>query len=113
MKKLSILLILLLFLCIDAYSQKVAYAVFKDSTLTFYYNDKKPEGAYVFSAVQLISYFNSINHRFTIFDWRGGDGGSGRRCGDENGRASRCRIQGHRGHRRVSVNRAETLRVVL
>lgn len=46
MKKLSILLILLLFLCIDAYSQKVAYAVLKDSTLTFYYNDKKPKGAY-------------------------------------------------------------------
>ncbi|MBR4440123.1 MAG: hypothetical protein IKS00_01115, partial [Bacteroidales bacterium] len=46
MKKLSILLILLLFLCIDAYSQKVAYAVFKGSTLTFYYDDKKPEGAY-------------------------------------------------------------------
>ena len=49
MKKPTILLILLLLLCINAYSQKsqpVAYAVFKDSTLTFYYNDKKPEGAY-------------------------------------------------------------------
>ena len=46
MKKISLLLILFLFLCIDAYSQKVAYAVFKDSTLTFYYNDKKPKGAY-------------------------------------------------------------------
>ncbi|MBR6176611.1 MAG: BspA family leucine-rich repeat surface protein [Bacteroidales bacterium] len=46
MKKISILLILLLFLFIDAYSQKVAYAVFKGSTLTFYYDDKKPEGAY-------------------------------------------------------------------
>ena len=46
MKKLSILLILLLFLCIDAYSQKVAYAVLKDSTLTFYYGKKKPAGEY-------------------------------------------------------------------
>ena len=46
MKKTSILLILLLFLCIDAYSQKVAYAVLKNSTLTFYYNDKKPKRAY-------------------------------------------------------------------
>ena len=46
MKKLSLLLILFLFLCIDAYSQKVAYAVFKDSSLTFYYKDKKPKGAY-------------------------------------------------------------------
>ena len=46
MKKISILLIVFLFLCIDAYSQKVAYAVFKDSTLTFYYKDKKPKGAY-------------------------------------------------------------------
>ena len=46
MKKTSILLILLLFLCIDAFSQKVAYAVLKDSTLTFYYDDKKPKGAY-------------------------------------------------------------------
>ncbi|MBR6176610.1 MAG: BspA family leucine-rich repeat surface protein [Bacteroidales bacterium] len=46
MKKLSILLILLLFLCIDAYSQKVAYAVLKDSTLTFYYGKNKPAGAY-------------------------------------------------------------------
>jgi surface protein len=46
MKKTSILLILLLFLCIDAFSQKVAYAVLKNSTLTFYYDDKKPEGAY-------------------------------------------------------------------
>ena len=26
----------------------------------------------IFSPVQLISYFNSINHRFTIFCWRGG-----------------------------------------
>ena len=49
MKKISILLTLLILLCINAFSQKsqpVAYAVFKDSTLTFYYNDKKPEGAY-------------------------------------------------------------------
>ncbi len=67
----------------------------------------------VFSAVQLISYFNSINHRFTISCWGGGGGGSGRRCGGENGRASRCRIRGHRVRRRVSVSRAGTLRVVL
>ena len=46
MKKTSILLILLLFLCIDAFSQKVAYAVLKDSTLTFYYGKNKPDGAY-------------------------------------------------------------------
>ena len=46
MKKTSILFILLLMLSIDAFSQKVAYAVLKDSTLTFYYDDKKPEGAY-------------------------------------------------------------------
>ena len=49
MKKLSILLILLLLLSIDTFSQKsqpVAYAVFKDSTLTFYYGKKKPQGAY-------------------------------------------------------------------
>ena len=49
MKKTSILLILLLLLSIDAFSQKSqpeAYAVFKDSTLTFCYDDKKPEGAY-------------------------------------------------------------------
>ena len=49
MKKTSILFILLLLLSIDAFSQKsqpVAYAVFKDSTLTFYYGKKKPQGAY-------------------------------------------------------------------
>ena len=50
MKKASILLTLLfLLLCINAFSQKYqpeAYAVFKDSTLTFYYNKNKPEGAY-------------------------------------------------------------------
>ena len=46
MKKTSILFIVLLLLSIDAFSQKVAYAVFKDSTLTFYYNDKKPKRAY-------------------------------------------------------------------
>ena len=49
MKKPTILLILLLLLCIYAFSQKTqpeAYAVFKDSTLTFYYNDKKPQGSY-------------------------------------------------------------------
>ena len=46
MKKTSILFILLLLLSIDAFSQKVAYAVFKNSTLTFYYNDKKPKRAY-------------------------------------------------------------------
>ncbi len=46
MKKSTILLVLLLLLSVNAFSQKVAYAVLKDSTLTFYYNDKKPEGAY-------------------------------------------------------------------
>ena len=49
MKTISILLILFFFLCIDAFSQIVsskAYAVLKDSTLTFYYNDKQPQGAY-------------------------------------------------------------------
>ena len=46
MKKTSILLILLLLLSIDAFSQKVAYAVLKDSTRTFYYGKNKPDGAY-------------------------------------------------------------------
>ena len=46
MKKISILLILFLFLCIDAYSQKVAYAVLEDGTLTFYYGKNKPKGAF-------------------------------------------------------------------
>ena len=49
MKKPTILLIFLLLLCINAFSQKsqpVAYAVIKDSTLTFYYGKNKPDGAY-------------------------------------------------------------------
>ena len=44
--KQKILLILMLLLPLSSMAQKVAYAVFKDSTLTFYYDDKKPEGAY-------------------------------------------------------------------
>ena len=49
MKKINILLVLLLLMSINAFSQTsqpVAYAVLKDNTLTFYYNDKKPEKAY-------------------------------------------------------------------
>ncbi|MBQ3619113.1 MAG: hypothetical protein II939_13245, partial [Bacteroidales bacterium] len=63
MKKLSILLILLLFLCIDAYSQKVAYAVFKDSTLTFYYGKNKPEGAYD------VEYLKKDSYGFNCKEW--------------------------------------------
>ena len=44
--KQKLLLILMLLLPMSSMAQKVAYAVFKDSTLTFYYNDKKPAGAY-------------------------------------------------------------------
>ena len=64
MKKISLLLILFLFLCIDAYSQKVAYAVFKDSTLTFYYNDKKPKGAYDVEKI-------IIRDRYDYKEWYG------------------------------------------
>ncbi|MBP5366484.1 MAG: BspA family leucine-rich repeat surface protein [Bacteroidales bacterium] len=49
MKKTNILLLLFPLLSIIACShnsQPVAYAVFEDDTLTFYYNDKKPRGAY-------------------------------------------------------------------
>ena len=44
--KLKTLLMLMLLLPLSSLAQKEAYAVFKDSTLTFYYNDKKPKGAY-------------------------------------------------------------------
>ncbi|MBO4244644.1 MAG: BspA family leucine-rich repeat surface protein [Bacteroidales bacterium] len=44
--KLKFLFMLMLLLPMSSMAQKVAYAVFKDSTLTFYYNDKKPKGAY-------------------------------------------------------------------
>ena len=44
--KLKFLFMLMLLLPMSSMAQKVAYAVFKDSTLTFYYDDKKPEGAY-------------------------------------------------------------------
>ena len=55
MKKISILLLLFSVLCIIACSLKSeqqgninpeAYAIFKDSTLTFYYGKGKPKGAY-------------------------------------------------------------------
>lgn len=39
--KLKILLILLFLLPMSSMAQKVAYAGFKDFTLTFYYNDKQ------------------------------------------------------------------------
>ena len=71
MKKASILLTLLfLLLCINACSQKsqpVAYAVFKDSTLTFYYNDKKPEGAYDVENLIKIKIYNGDD--FFIKEW--------------------------------------------
>ena len=44
--KLKTLLMLMLLLPLSSLAQKVAYAVFKKSTLTFYYDDKKSEGAY-------------------------------------------------------------------
>ena len=44
--KLKFLLMLILLLPMSSMAQKVAYAVLEDSTLTFYYDDKKPEGAY-------------------------------------------------------------------
>ena len=76
MKKLSLLLILFLFLCIDAYSQKVAYAVLKDSTLTFYYGKNKPEGAYDVENLAKNKYdeddkkWNSVSHQIktVVFD---------------------------------------------
>ena len=56
--KLKILCILLLLLPMSSMAQKVAYAVFKDFTLTFYYNDKKPQGAYdVENLIQVPGYF--------------------------------------------------------
>ena len=44
--KLKLLLFLMLLLPMSSMAQKVAYAVLKDSTLTFYYGKNKPEGAY-------------------------------------------------------------------
>ena len=68
MKKTNILLILLLMLSIIDCSQKtnyVAYAVFKDSTLTFCYDDKKPEGTYDVEKVvkDELPLFNKIVYR--------------------------------------------------
>ena len=76
MKKLSILLILFLFLCIDAFSKKVAYAVLKDSTLTFYYGKNKPDGAYDVENLAKNKYdeddkkWNSVSHQIktVVFD---------------------------------------------
>ena len=44
--KLQLLLMLMLLLPMSLMAQKVAYAAFKGSTLTFYFNDKKPKRAY-------------------------------------------------------------------
>ena len=44
--KLKFLFMLMLLLPMSSMAQKVAYAVLKDSTLTFYYGKNKPEGAY-------------------------------------------------------------------
>ena len=73
MKKPSILLILLLWLSINAYSQKsksVAYAVLKDSTLTFYYNIKKqkPAGAYDVENMVKDSYGSNCKEWYSVFN---------------------------------------------
>ncbi len=44
--KLKLLLFLMLLLPMSSMAQTVAYAVLKDSTLTFYYGNNKPTGAY-------------------------------------------------------------------
>ncbi len=44
-------------------AQKVAYAVLKDSTLTYYYDDKKPEGAYEVEKREMIKgYYQKLWH---------------------------------------------------
>ena len=73
MKKPSILLILLLLLSINAFSQKsksVAYAVLKDSTLTFYYNIKKqkPAGAYDVENMVKDSYGSNCKEWYSVFN---------------------------------------------
>ena len=67
MKKLSILLTLLILMSVNAFSQKVAYAVFKDSTLTFYYNDKKPDGAYDVEKM-VKGYYTELKEWYSISD---------------------------------------------
>ena len=44
--KLKFLFMLMLLLPMSSMAQKVAYAVLKDGTLTFYYGNDKPQGAY-------------------------------------------------------------------
>ena len=65
----------MLLLPMSSMAQKVAYAVFKDSTLTFYYNDKKPEGAYdvekeIIDFIFVRKEWDSVSHQIktVVFD---------------------------------------------
>ena len=61
--KLKFLFMLMLLLPMSSMAQKVAYAVLKDSTLTFYYDDKKPEGAYeVEKRETIMGYYQKLWH---------------------------------------------------
>ena len=65
--KLKFLFMLMLLLPMSSMAQKVAYAVFKDSTLTFYYNDKKPDGAYDVEKM-VKGYYTELKEWYSISD---------------------------------------------